>query len=137
MSAKNPMNGAYFGVTLFKSSTTDSNFSSWLVLSMYAKRCPNSLVWISEAHFERHWIKHRVPIICVARQVHTSDFTQFTHILASDNNNLRDLERIKPLNATAEVRLWGSYLDDKPILDPYYGGTVSIVCCVSVQSLMK
>lgn len=67
--------------------------------------------------------KHRVPILCVARQVRTSDFTQFTHILASDKNNLRDLERIKPSNATAEVRLWGSYLDDKPIPDPYYGGT--------------
>jgi len=137
MLVKNPMNGAYFGATLYRSSATDSNFSSWLVLSMYAKRCPDSLVWISEAYFEHHWIKHRVPIICVARQVRTSDFTQFTHILASDKNNLRDLERIKPLNATAEVRLWGSYLDHKPIPDPYYGGTVSIVCCISVQSLMK
>lgn len=131
------MNGTYFGATLYQSSTTDGNFSSWLVLLMYAKRCPISLVWISEVRSKHHWIKHRVSIVCVARQVRTSDFTQFTHILASDKNNLRDLERIKPPNATAEVRLWGSYLDDKPILDPYYGGAVSIVCCTSVQSLVK
>ncbi|KAF9455078.1 LMWPc-domain-containing protein [Macrolepiota fuliginosa MF-IS2] len=67
--------------------------------------------------------KHKVPINSTARQVKTSDFTQFTHILASDKNNLRDLERIKPANATAEVRLWGSYLDNEPVPDPYYGGT--------------
>jgi len=67
--------------------------------------------------------KHKVPINSTARQVTTSDFTRFTHILASDKNNLRDLERIKPANATAEVRLWGSYLDNEPVPDPYYGGT--------------
>lgn len=32
---------------------------------------------------------------------------------------------MKPHDATAEIRLWGSYLDNKPIPDPYYGGTVS------------
>ncbi|KAJ2921144.1 hypothetical protein H1R20_g15950, partial [Candolleomyces eurysporus] len=65
--------------------------------------------------------KHGVPINSYARQVATSDFTKFTHILASDENNLRHLESIKPANATASVRLWGSYLDGKPIPDPYYG----------------
>ncbi|KAF9566171.1 phosphotyrosine protein phosphatase [Agrocybe pediades] len=66
--------------------------------------------------------KHNVPIDSHARQVSTSDFVRFTHILASDESNLRNLERIKPSNATAEVHLWGSYLDNKPIPDPYYGG---------------
>jgi len=66
--------------------------------------------------------KHDVPIDSQARQIATSDFTRFTHILAADENNLRNLENIKPSNATAEVRLWGSYLDGKPIPDPYYGG---------------
>ncbi|KAJ3550276.1 hypothetical protein NMY22_g559 [Coprinellus aureogranulatus] len=65
--------------------------------------------------------KHGVPIDSYARQVATSDFTCFTHILASDENNLKNLQTIKPSNATAEVRLWGSYLDGKPIPDPYYG----------------
>ncbi|KAJ3754426.1 phosphotyrosine protein phosphatase [Lentinula raphanica] len=66
--------------------------------------------------------KHKIPIEHTARQLQTSDFIEFTHILAADQSNLRNLERVKPRNATAEVRLWGSYLDDKPISDPYYGG---------------
>jgi len=66
--------------------------------------------------------KHDVPIDSLARQVKTSDFIQFTHILAADESNLRNLNGIKPANATAEIRLWGSYLDNKPIPDPYYGG---------------
>ena len=53
------------------------------------------------------------------------DFKNFTHILASDEANLRALERMKPRDATAEVRLWGSYADNKAIADPYYGGMVS------------
>ncbi|TEB38998.1 phosphotyrosine protein phosphatase [Coprinellus micaceus] len=65
--------------------------------------------------------RHGVPIDSLARQVSTSDFTGFTHILASDVNNLKNLQTIRPSNATAEVRLWGSYLDDKSIPDPYYG----------------
>ncbi|KAJ3564979.1 hypothetical protein NP233_g7941 [Leucocoprinus birnbaumii] len=79
---------------------------------------PRLYAELSLTYFEQH----KVPINSLARQVKTSDFTQFTHILASDKNNLRDLERIKPSNATAEVRLWGSYLDGEPIPDPYYGG---------------
>lgn len=66
--------------------------------------------------------KHGVPIDHEAQQVSRQDFTRFTHILASDEANLRALENIKPRNATAEVRLWGSYLDGKAIPDPYYGG---------------
>ncbi|KNZ75653.1 Low molecular weight phosphotyrosine protein phosphatase, partial [Termitomyces sp. J132] len=66
--------------------------------------------------------KHSVPISCVGRQIETCDFTNFTHILAADESNLRQLLQIKPENSTADVRLWGSYLDNKPIPDPYYGG---------------
>jgi len=66
--------------------------------------------------------KYDVPIRHSARQVSTADFRRYTHILAADEANLRALERMKPRDATAEVRLWGSYLDNKPIADPYYGG---------------
>jgi len=66
--------------------------------------------------------KHQIPIEHSARQIQTSDFTEFTHILAADESNLRNLERIRPKNATAELCLWGSFLDHKPIADPYYGG---------------
>ncbi|TBU34498.1 phosphotyrosine protein phosphatase [Dichomitus squalens] len=66
--------------------------------------------------------KNKVPIKHSARQVQQPDFKRFTHILASDEANLRALQGMKPRDATAEVRLWGSYLDNKPIPDPYYGG---------------
>lgn len=65
---------------------------------------------------------HKVPIDSIARQIRTSDFINFTHILAADENNLKNLLCVRPSNATADVRLWGSYLDGKSIPDPYYGG---------------
>lgn len=66
--------------------------------------------------------KHKVPISCKARELSSADFTEFTHILAADESNLRNIIRRKPSNSTADIRLWGSYLDNKPIPDPYYGG---------------
>lgn len=69
--------------------------------------------------------QHSVPIDHAARQVSQEDFRRFTHILASDEANLRNLNRMRPNDATAEVRLWGSYEDGKQISDPYYGGMVS------------
>jgi len=56
-----------------------------------------------------------------ARQVREGDFHSFTHILAADDSNLDALLRKKPHDSTAEVRLWGSYLDDEPIPDPFCG----------------
>lgn len=69
--------------------------------------------------------KHNIIVEHVGRQVHVKDFTTFTHILASDDNNLRNLRQVTPKNSTAEVRLFGSYDDGKVIPDPYYGGIVS------------
>jgi len=67
--------------------------------------------------------KHKVPISHQARSISTEDFTNFNYILAADHSNLQNLKRVSPGNATAEVRLWGSYLPgDKAIPDPYYGG---------------
>ncbi|KAF9270040.1 phosphotyrosine protein phosphatases I [Marasmius fiardii PR-910] len=67
-------------------------------------------------------LQHDVAISHKARTIAKSDFKEFTHILAADGSNLRSLESFKPEDATAEVRLWGSYHDDHPIGDPYYGG---------------
>ena len=72
-------------------------------------------------------MKHGVPINHEARQVSSEDFKKFTYILASDEANLRALERMKPKDATADVRLWGAFADNKAIADPYYGGMVSHV----------
>ncbi|KAF8499446.1 phosphotyrosine protein phosphatase I superfamily [Gautieria morchelliformis] len=66
--------------------------------------------------------KHGTPISHAAQQVSPGDFRNFTHILAADKANLANLERMKPADATATVRLWGSYDDGKSIEDPYYGG---------------
>jgi len=73
--------------------------------------------------------QHGVEISHEGRQVKKQDFTKFTHILASDEANLRNLERLQPGNSTAEVRLWGSYLDGQPIADPYYSGLSAFDSC--------
>ncbi len=66
------------------------------------------------AELRRHGIatSHR------ARQVEAADFTRFDLILAMDRQNLRDLERLRPHNATAQLRL----LDAAEVPDPYYDG---------------
>lgn len=69
-------------------------------------------------------LQHDTPIHHRARQIKSSDFMTFTHILASDQSNLGRLRDFQPKNSTAQVRLWGSYLDGEPIPDPYYGGIV-------------
>lgn len=73
------------------------------------------------------YVQYEVHIDHQARQVTTEDFRIFTHILASDEANLRNLQRMRPRNATAEVRLFGSYDDNRQIGDPYYGGLVSAI----------
>lgn len=46
---------------------------------------------------------------------------------------------MKPVDATAEVRLWGSYVDGKAIADPYYGGVVGthLEFCNYMNPLMR
>lgn len=56
-----------------------------------------------------------MPINSKARQVTVEDFRKFSHILAADESNLSALNKLKPKNATAEVRLFGSYVDNKAI----------------------
>ena len=59
-----------------------------------------------------------------ARQVRAGDFRRFAHILALDTDNLANLRRIAPADATAEI---GLLLDAVPgragqaVRDPYYG----------------
>jgi low molecular weight phosphotyrosine protein phosphatase len=73
----------------------------------------------------------KIPISHRGRQVNEDDFTSFTHILAADGSNLRYLmrifERLKATGVTplAKVALWGSYMDNEAIADPYYGDIVS------------
>jgi protein-tyrosine phosphatase len=58
------------------------------------------------------------------RQVEAADFWTFTHILALDRDNLADLRRLAPADATARL---GLLLDHVPgragqaVADPYFG----------------
>lgn len=59
-----------------------------------------------------------------ARQVEPSDFEQFDYILAMDQQNLKDLQSIKPGNFAGELTLFLDYSDctEREVPDPYYGG---------------
>lgn len=59
-----------------------------------------------------------------ARRVGADDFLRFDHIVALDANNLRDLRRIKPAQAKAELSLLLDHADGRKgeaVADPYYG----------------
>ena len=55
-----------------------------------------------------------------ARQVSISDFTDFDMILAMDGQNLRDLERLRPEGARAELAMFTGHLDGGDVPDPYH-----------------
>jgi low molecular weight phosphotyrosine protein phosphatase len=90
--------------------------------------------------------QYSVPIDHRARAVASADFKKFDYILASDAavrvsiyethsvrlrrspQNLSNLKNVAPGDSTAKIVLFGSFSDNKPIADPYYGGIVSAVC---------
>jgi protein-tyrosine phosphatase len=53
-----------------------------------------------------------------ARRVAEADFERFDLILAMDENNLADLQRLRPPHGRAELRLFAG----QPLPDPYGGG---------------
>lgn len=53
-----------------------------------------------------------------ARQVVDADYRRFDLLLAMDEDNLSNLERGRPPNASAELRLFAT----APVPDPYSGG---------------
>jgi len=58
------------------------------------------------------------------RQVSPADFYAFGHIYALDENNLRDLESIRPADATASLSLLLDHVPGREggaVADPYYG----------------
>ncbi|MFN2100882.1 low molecular weight protein-tyrosine-phosphatase [Altererythrobacter sp. MF3-039] len=61
----------------------------------------------------------------VARQADRSDFENFTHILALDHENLRNLQAIAPGESEARVCLLMDMVPGREgaaVADPYYGG---------------
>lgn len=57
------------------------------------------------------------------RQVKSADFTRFDHIVAMDADNLANLQRIMPADATAQLSLMLDWADraGMSVQDPYYG----------------
>lgn len=59
-----------------------------------------------------------------ARQVTASDFHDFDHLIAMDNQNLRDLTAMRPANSATRLSLLFDHIDGRAgedVADPYYG----------------
>ena len=59
------------------------------------------------------------------RQVERADFERFDHILAMDEDNLANLQRLRPAGSRAKLALLMSFAPDagsREVPDPYYGG---------------
>lgn len=59
-----------------------------------------------------------------ARQVIAADFARFTHIVAMDANNLRNLRLLAPSHASARLSLMLDHVAGRAgesVADPYYG----------------
>jgi protein-tyrosine phosphatase len=57
------------------------------------------------------------------RQVEPADFSRFDYILAMDENNLRELEQLRPRHARAKLKLFMDYAPEegsREVPDPYY-----------------
>ena len=58
------------------------------------------------------------------RQVTPADFRRFTHIVALDHDNLSNLRRLAPADATAELSLLLDHVpgrEGQAVADPYFG----------------
>ena len=74
------------------------------------------------AHGERRGLEMRH---LRGRQVEAADFDRFDVILAMDEDNLANLERVRPAGSPAKVALLMSYAPQagaREVPDPYYGG---------------
>lgn len=59
-----------------------------------------------------------------ARQVKPADFRRFTHVIAMDHENLADLRRLAPPDASARLSLLLDHVDGRAgqaVADPYFG----------------
>lgn len=58
------------------------------------------------------------------RQVKLADFRRFTHLVAMDHENLANLRRLAPPDATAELSLLLDHVEGRAgqaVADPYFG----------------
>ena len=69
--------------------------------------------------------RHGVDVsVLRARQVTKADFRRFTHIVALDHDNLANLRKLAPADATADLSLLLDYVpgrEGQPVADPWFG----------------
>ncbi|WP_439471294.1 low molecular weight protein-tyrosine-phosphatase [Brevundimonas sp.] len=74
---------------------------------------------------QRTALRHGVDISALrARQVTRADFRRFTHIIALDHENLANLRKLVPADATAELSLLLDHVPDREgqaVTDPWFG----------------
>lgn len=85
--------------------------------------------------------QHDLPIAHAGRQICDTDFTDFDYILAMDNENLNNLQKMKNVESCTDVGLLGAYdpQGQHEVDDPYYGGDAGFEimyqhlyrCCVA------
>jgi protein-tyrosine phosphatase len=59
-----------------------------------------------------------------ARQVRPADFRRFTHVIALDHENMANLRRLAPADATAELSLLLDHVpgrEGQAVTDPWFG----------------
>jgi len=59
-----------------------------------------------------------------ARQVRTADFRRFRHVIALDHDNLANLRKLSPPDATAELSLLLDHVEGREgqaVTDPWFG----------------
>ena len=69
--------------------------------------------------------RNGVDISCLrARQVRPADFRRFTHVIALDHDNLANLRKLAPADATAELSLLLDHVEGREgqaVTDPWFG----------------
>ncbi|MFC7379843.1 low molecular weight protein-tyrosine-phosphatase [Brevundimonas sp. GCM10030266] len=74
---------------------------------------------------QRTALKHGVDISALrARQVTRADFRRFSHIIALDHENLANLRKLAPPDATAELSLLLDHVpgrEGQAVTDPWFG----------------
>lgn len=79
----------------------------------------------ADSRMRSHGACRKYDLTSISRKVTASDFTEFTHILAMDRQNLADLKAMAPVDTTAELSLflnWDPHAPVHEVPDPYYGG---------------
>lgn len=77
--------------------------------------------------------KHNIPIKHRGQQIKEHHFNEFDYIICMDEDNLYNLNKIKPSSSKATVKLFGDWGSDpkygRIVEDPYYGGSSGFEKC--------